>query len=124
MIPGNQHLPAAALRGPRLVPFVIQEVLQGNEQERAETAFGRRDASQSAVFQKMSKECLSQVLRFVQRVAAPANVPVKRRPINPAEPYQGLVRSLARFQHDAPMCCSKSSGLTRGGLGVVGLRCL
>src|SRR5437660_2739309 len=122
MIPGNQYLPATALQGARLVPFVIQKVLQRYEQERAETAFGWRDASQSAVSQQMRKECLGQVLRFVNRVAAPANIPVKRRPINPAELYQGLVRSLARFQHDAPMGCSKSSGLTRGGLGLVGRR--
>src|SRR5207249_10891957 len=56
MVPGNKRVLPAALQGPRLVPFVIQKVLQRHEQERAETSFGWRDASQSAVFQKMREE--------------------------------------------------------------------
>ena len=68
-----------------LVPFIIQEVLQRDEQEGSEASFGRGDGSQRAFFQNMREKRLSQVLRFMDRMAAASNVGVKRRPVDSAQ---------------------------------------
>ena len=87
----------AALQGVSLVPFVIQEVFQRDEQEGPEAPFRGSDPRQTAVLQKMSEKRLSQVLGFMNRMPASSSVRIKRRPINRAELDQGLFGPLACF---------------------------
>src|ERR1041385_4881461 len=63
-VQGNQRAGPAPLTGPGFIPFVGQESLEGDEQERAETALGLVGCLQILTFQAALEKRLHEILRI------------------------------------------------------------
>src|ERR1035437_3828574 len=88
----NRHKRAAAtpLLRPLLVTFVGEEVFERGEHERPETALGLVHRRQVILVQKPGEKLLGQILGIVRAFPQTPDVGVKGRPINTAQPLQGV----------------------------------
>jgi hypothetical protein len=97
-------LAAPSLQSVDFVPFIGQESLHCGQQERPESPFGLVSAGEPLVFEHPRKEFLCQILRVLDRVAAPADVSVEGIPVGTTKFLQRELRpwciTAASSQHD------------------------
>src|ERR1051325_1182397 len=103
----NEMLPAAPFGGPRLVPFVGQEMFETRQQKRTEPAFVRRDFTEVIARQKTREKFLSEVLRVFGTESFPPHVSVKGIPVAAAKIGERPLRTsgviACRELNDGPM---------------------
>ena len=108
MIQRNDLLAAASLQSLGPAMLIHHEILQGRQEECAETSLLLVGPAQCVLFEEMFEETLDHVLRVGRRVAATPNKCVERRPIRFAKSGERFLRGFIRIglsclQHDSPM---------------------
>src|SRR6266404_1303322 len=108
LVPGKDHLLAAAFEGVRLVPLVIEKMLEGDQEKGPEAALGGSNCLQGAMLEKMCEERLGQILRLGDGMASAPDEGVERRPINLTEPQKGVFAALTSLQNNGPRSGAES----------------
>ncbi len=81
---GAPRAPAAALLRPALVPFVGEEMLQGGEEEGAETTAFAGCVPEIIFLKQLSKESLGEVFGIVMSGSASADEGMEGIPVSQA----------------------------------------
>ena len=113
LLEGNERDAPAALGRFGPVPFVGQEMVDGDHEERTELAFAPVHLRQVVLVQQPEEELLREVLRVVRLVTPLPHVGIERVPVGAAELFQGFLRAGRRVvpgrKHDAPVGGGKPS---------------
>ena len=113
-------LATATLERALLVPLVVEEVLQCDQEERTETSARGCHGGKRAIRKNMGEELLGEILGFVNGVTAPARIAVKRKPVDSAEFHERFLGTLTGTQYYAPMRRLEPRRAMRGPIGRTG----